>query len=147
MECPSAAWERYYAEEEAKASPSDEEFLANAGLDAYGHLTWTVGNDDWIACFDAVLSPDKTRIAYHAVVDCESGGFTDTIESGVVRVEDAKKLIHLPDSYLDSCCEQYAGDYDHPIDINQCQKSIEFWNAHIVHLIKDAEEDSNGSSS
>tara|TARA_R100000353_G_scaffold94501_1_gene69284 strand:- start:1782 stop:2213 length:432 start_codon:yes stop_codon:yes gene_type:complete len=140
-ECPSAAWERHYTEEEAKASPNDEDFLASSGLDAYGHLTWTVGNDDWIACFDAVLSPDKTRIAYHAVVNCESGGFIDTIESGVVRIEDANKLLNLPDSYLDSCCEQYMGDYDHPIDINQCQKSIEFWNQHIEHLIRAAKED------
>ena len=141
-ECPSAAWERYYAEEEAKASPSDGDFLANAGFDAYGHLAWTVGNDDWIACFDAVLSPDKTRIAYHAVVNCESGGFIDTIESGVIPVEEATNLMNLPDSYLDVCCEQYAGDYDHPIDINQCQKSIEFWNQHIERLIRAAEEDS-----
>ena len=141
-ECPSAAWERHYADEEAKASPSDGDFLANAGLDAYGHLTWTVGNDDWVACFDAVLSPDKTRIAYHAVVDCESGGFIDTIESGVIPVEKATNLMNLPDSYLDVCCEQYAGDYDHPIDINQCQKSIEFWNQHIERLISAAEEDS-----
>ena len=139
-ECPSAAWDRYYAEEEAKGYPSDADFLANAGLDAYEHLTWTVGNDDWIACFDAVLSPDKTRIAYHTVVNCESGGFIETTEAGVIRIENANKLFNLPDSYLDLCCEHYMGDYDHPIDINQCQKSIESWNRRIECLIRLAKE-------
>lgn len=136
---PSAAWEEYYDLCEAQHEPSDADFLENAGLDAYGHLTWTVGNEDWLACFDAILSPDRTRIAYHAVVDCESGGFIDTIEKGVISVEEAQAKLHnLPDGYLDSCCEQYAGDYEYPIDINQCQRSIESWNRHIDQLVKDA---------
>lgn len=139
---PAAAWDEYLDFCEAQHEPSDNDFLENAGLDAYGHLTWTVGNEDWIACFDAVLSPDKTRIAYHAVVNCESGGFIDTIEKGVVPVEDAKtKLYNLPDSYFDSCCEQYAGEYEYPIDINECQQSIKSWNRHIDILVKQANND------
>jgi hypothetical protein len=139
---PAAAWDAYLDFCEAQHEPSDSDFLANADLDAYGHLAWTVGNEDYIACFDAVLSGDKTRIAYHVVVNCESGGFLDTIEQGVVPVEEAKaKLHHLPDSYLDSCCEQYAGEYEYPIDINECQQSIKSWNRHIDILVKQANND------
>jgi hypothetical protein len=139
---PAAAWDEYLDFCEAQHEPSDSDFLANADLDAYGHLAWTVGNEDYIACFDAVLSPDKTRIAYHVVVNCESGGFLDTIEQGVVPVEEAKaKLHHLPDSYLDSCYEQYADDHEYPIDINECQQSIKSWNRHIDILVKQANND------
>jgi hypothetical protein len=65
-------------------------------LDAYGHLNWTVGNEDWLACFDARRVGNE--IEYHVIVDCESGGFTDTIERGAVpaTAEGIANLSGLP---------------------------------------------------
>lgn len=80
---------------------TDAEMLGE--LDAYGHLTWTMGDQDWLACFDAKRFGDK--IAYHAVVNCESGGFIDTIEKGVIPVADAESLFGLPESYVDAGIE------------------------------------------
>lgn len=75
------------------------------------------------------------------MVDCESGGFIDTIEKGVVPVEEAKaKLHYLPDSYLDSCYEQYADDHEYPIDVDECQQSIQRWNRHIDILVNQGEK-------
>lgn len=80
-------------------------------LDAYGHLTWTVGNEDWIACFDAILSPDRTKVLYHVVVNCESGGFVDTIESGECDLASAvAELRGLPDYFYGICLEHYADE-------------------------------------
>ena len=38
---------------EAIEIPEETTISTPAPLDAYGHLNWTVGNEDWIACFDA----------------------------------------------------------------------------------------------
>jgi hypothetical protein len=124
-------WEQYYKEEESKEEPSDADFLANAPLDAYGHLSWAVGNEDWLACLDAVLSPTKDRIAYHVVVDCESGGFTDTAESGVLPIKDAEQLKKLPYKYLDYVYEQYN---EEEIDFDENYKTIVAWCEHIDSL-------------
>lgn len=97
------SWEQYIMDEERKHTPSDEEMLKE--LDAYGHLNWTVGNEDWIACFDAIRYDD--RIAYHVVVNCESAGFVDTIESGVIPVSDIDKLRSMPSYWADICSENY----------------------------------------
>jgi len=76
-------------------------------LDAFGHLTWTVGNDDWIACFDAERVPEG--ISYEVVVDCESGGFVDTLDRGVVPATDEgiRSLLGLPDAWAGICMEHY----------------------------------------
>lgn len=69
-------------------------------LDAFGHLTWTVGfcaedeadeRGDWLACFDFVVrrAGDAVVVEYHVVVDSDSGGFTDTLEHKTVPAEDA----------------------------------------------------------
>lgn len=69
-------------------------------LDAFGHLTWTVGfcaededddRGDWIACFDFVVRRDESsiRVEYHVVVDSDTGGFTDTLEHQTVDAERA----------------------------------------------------------
>jgi hypothetical protein len=77
-------------------------------LDAYGHLTWTVGNDDWIACFDARRVPEG--IEYHVVVDCESGGWIDTIETRTVPAteEGIRDALCLPDYWAGICMEHYC---------------------------------------
>lgn len=86
-------------------------------LDAYGHLTWTVGNGDWLACADYnifVNVDGEILIAYHVVVDCESGGFTDTLEA---KVHNLTKYPYSSNSgfcplwqYADICAEHYMND-------------------------------------
>ena len=84
--------------------PSDEDQLM--ALDAYGHLTYVVGfsgevsedRGDWMACFDFRVWKHPSRgvlVAYHVVVDSDSGGFIDTLESGVVEAD--KAPFDLPD--------------------------------------------------
>jgi len=107
-------------------------------LDAYGHLTWTVGNEDWIACFDARRVTDG--IEYHVVVDCESGGFTDTIEHGTVpaTVEGIVPLFVLPGRYADMCVEMYL---DKPADDQDGYGEVEWqdtdasWRRHLEFLL------------
>ena len=121
---------------------TDERLMQS--LDAYGHLTWTVGfsdewtedplcecasfkpspspaeedeedwshgllpvcvkcdkrehRGDWLACFDYNVATDDhgvTRVAYHVVVNSDSGGFIDTLERGVVGPD--KAPYDLPD--------------------------------------------------
>ena len=68
------------------------------GLDAYGHLTWTVGfgeegdrRGDWMAAADFAVGKIGNRkvVAYHVVVNSESGGFIDTLEARVVPLREA----------------------------------------------------------
>ncbi len=80
-------------------------------LDAYGHLAWTVGTEDWLVCFDAIRTGDTIR--YHVVVDSESGGFTDTVEHGEFDVTDPDgrtTLWHLPGDWADRGRELYPED-------------------------------------
>jgi hypothetical protein len=103
-------------------------------LDAYGHLTWVLGNDDWQACFDAVR--EGNNIHYHAVVNCESGGFIDTIEKGTIPVAEIDKLRSLPNGYIDSVMEQYAGKRGFGrIAYRDCVKR---WNKHLTQLAREA---------
>ncbi len=98
-------------------TPTDAEILAP--LDAYGHLQWTVGNEDWLACIDfhVYAGSDEEAdllVGYHIVVDCESGGFIDTLKSGVVPwrtlVDHGCPLWQ----YADICAEHYAGNTEYP---------------------------------
>lgn len=126
-------WEHYIKDQERVHTPSDEEMLKE--LDAYGHLNWTVGNRDWIACFDAVRHDD--RIAYHVVVDCESGGFTDTIEAKVVpATEDGiKDAMQLPSYWADICHQHYAVTRGYGrIAWKATEKS---WQRHLKHLLRE----------
>jgi hypothetical protein len=105
-------------------------------LDAYGHMEWTVGNEDWIACFDAIRTADG--IAYHVVVDCESGGWIDTLDSGTIAVDDANALENLtclPEYWAGVCWEHY---YDQPAemhpnndDVADCARR---WREHLIGL-------------
>jgi len=102
-------------------------------LDAYGHLTWTVGNEDWIACFDARRVTDG--IEYHVVVDCESGGFTDTIEHGTVpaTAEGIANLLCFPSYWADICSEHYIDDDTYgPVEWQETDAS---WRRHLEFLL------------
>jgi hypothetical protein len=115
-------------------------------LDAYGHLAWTVGNEDWIACADASLGRYDGRLflAWHVVVDCESGGFTDTIESGLVEIaQGSNSPIGILSGYLDSCIGHYLDEQDggepeggdrYKIDVERCLKSIKEFDQHVRTL-------------
>jgi hypothetical protein len=107
-------------------------------LDAYGHLSWTVGNDDWLACFDADISPDGKRYAYHVVVDCESGGFTETPESGEGDIENIDNLRGLADYWYGIFTEVgYIATEEDDADFARVHKA---WNEHIDHLKASAQK-------
>lgn len=110
-------------------------------LDGYGHLNWTVGNEDWLACADAVIGRfhGKVFLATHVVVDCESGSWTDTFHKAVLQVEGEPPLGILSGvaGYLDTCFEQYADQQDDEtcqIDLDQCQKAISEFDQHLAKL-------------
>lgn len=127
-------------DQEAQHEPSDEDFLQNCGLDAFGHLNWTVGNEDWTACFDAILSPEKERIAYHVVVDCENGGFVYTIEKGVVRIDDANAIKNLecfPSYWAYICSEYYIDDEMQP-KAEETEECAKRWRQHLESLVQQA---------
>ena len=127
------AWKTRAPEDEYPHEDCDEP----VALDAYGHLTWTLGDNDWMACFDAVRVDDQ--IHYHVVVNCESGGWIDTLETGVVPVAEAEKLISLPSQYVDSAIENHlnARRKREPVGrlaYRDCEKR---WARHIKQLIKE----------
>jgi len=124
-------YEDYIRDEERKHTPSNDEMLKK--LDAYGHLNWTVGNEDWTACFDAVRHDD--RIAYHVVVDCESGGFVDTVASGVIPVSKVDTLRNLPAYWASICSDNYLNDDQHgEVEWLDCTKA---WNTHLDTLTRE----------
>lgn len=107
-------------------------------LDGYGHMNWTVGNEDWVACADAAvgLFGGKVYVATHVVVDCESGGWIDTLHKEVLPVE-GEPPRGILSSFLDSCCEHYADQQDDEtcqIDLDQCQRAIDSFDAHVARL-------------
>jgi hypothetical protein len=110
-------------------------------LDAYGHLNWTVGNEDWTACFDAIRVGGSVK--YHVVVNCESGGFIDTIETGEHPVERAVEALRgLPDYWVGICIEHYAHeegrddpDSEFYISDEETQRCAASWLAHLNDLV------------
>ena len=115
----------------ARAAEADED-----KLDAYGHLSWTVGNEDWIACFDARRVAEG--IEYHTVVNCESGGFIDTLEHGTVpATEDGiRNLLCLPAYWAEICMEHYSarGDQARYGRITW-RRTAKLWAKHIRSLL------------
>lgn len=109
-------------------------------LDAFGHLTWTVGNEDWIACFDAIRVGNKVK--YHVVVDSESGGFVDTMEEGEVAAKDAvAQLGGLPDYWYGIALDHYADeegrdDPDSPYHLSdeETERVSKSWIEHLKSL-------------
>jgi hypothetical protein len=105
-----------------------------AELDGFGHLTWCVGDDNWIACFDFIVTAHERGIlvAYHVVVDCESAGFTDTVEAKVVEAD--KAPFDLPNYWVSLGYEQGVEHDDEADKIN------ESWNTALKQAIKEAQE-------
>ncbi|WP_046869300.1 hypothetical protein [Microvirga massiliensis] len=83
-------------------------------LDALGHLGYTIGNDDWFAALDFHAEGD--RLAYHVVVDCQSAGFTDTMESGVIPLANWQALVNLPFTWAETANEN--GGIRSEVDLN-----------------------------
>lgn len=141
IECPSEAWDRYCDQEE-RANMVDPR-AAIDDLDAYGHLTWTVGNEDWIACADFTVVTDddgEVWVAYSVVVDCESGGFVDTLESGVVRAVELPVDWFPLWGYLDICAEHYAGETEPELqpDYDGAQRTFSSWTAEVTRQVEEA---------
>ena len=46
---------------------------------------------DWLACFDfnVFADEDGVKVAYHVIVNSDSGGFIDTLEQSVVPADKA----------------------------------------------------------
>ena len=119
--------------------PSDEEMLAK--LDAYGHITWTVGYDredgDWLACFDAKAWKHPSRgwlIAYHVVVNSDSGGFIMGTESGVVPASEAPR--DLPERWFDIGCEG-CGVWLRK-DSDEAEECNARWNTYLEDITQEA---------
>lgn len=109
-----------------------------AKLDGYGHLNYTVGSENWLACGDAVLGRfnGKFFLAWHVVVDCESGGFCGTSEKHIVPVE-GKALSGILECYEDLYYEcGNIDEDDEGYDVDGSQKSIEAFDAHVLELWK-----------
>lgn len=105
-QCPSEMWDDYMTQQEEAAAPTYTEVLE--GLDAYGHMTYTIGfgeegdeRGDWLACLDfKVFNNDDgvVVVGYHAVVNSESGSFIETI---IEDVGSLKEALGLADEVLD----------------------------------------------
>jgi len=137
------------AQTQEEAELAEFESALRDTLDGYGHMNWTVGNEDWVACADASLGRFNGRLflAYHVVVDCESGGFTDTLDQGFEEIlPGSEPLKGILSSWLDTCWEQYVGDQvpedSNPdpdkdylqIDNDQCLRAIEEFDSHVANL-------------
>ena len=125
---------QYERMQELANNPTDAELIDEC--DAYGHMTWTVGNSDWVACFDAVRFAD--RIAYEVVVNCESGGFTDTMETGVISIDDASAIQDLkcmPSYWADICFEHYLDVPQRRYGPITYKRVAQRWAKHIDGLI------------
>jgi hypothetical protein len=89
---------------------------------------------DWFACFDFKISNHVEKglvIAYHAVVNSDSGGFIDTGESGVVPL--SKAPFNLPDYWA-----SIGMDDGTPWTVDEC-KAVEIcndrWNKDLISEI------------
>lgn len=91
------------------------------GLAAYGHLNYTVGDEDFVVCADFIVfrrvSDGVLRIAWELVVD--SGNDVSKVDSGVFNVN------HMRADYYETWCPLWDGadivienevDYD-PADL------------------------------
>jgi len=148
-QCPSEAWIASEQDRESAENASDQERLA--ALDAYGHLAYTVGygneddanwetRGDMLWCFDFSIWDDIDRgivIAYHVVVNSESGSFIETQESAVVPVSEAP--YNLPERCVDRSLS--ADDQWTQAELTQAQDTNQRWNASLLRAITAALED------
>jgi hypothetical protein len=108
-------------------------------LDAYGHLTWSVGaldeqpddlGGEWMACFDAIYNPVTNEIEYQVVVD--GGNFVATPETGSCLACDesaVQGLKDLPEYWHDIGLEQGLA-----MDDDCLKATVESWAKHIDDL-------------
>jgi len=93
---------------------------------------------DWLACFDGIVWKHPSRgvlVAYHVVVNSDSGGFTDTLESGVVEAE--KAPFDLPDYWT-----SIGMDHGIPWTEEECRKANdcqERWESNLRQEIEAAQ--------
>ena len=108
-------------------------------LDAYGHLSYVVGfsdewrevadekdRGDWLACFDFRVFRCRSRgamVAYHAVINSDSGGFIETGEQDVVHVDNAP--LDLPDYWASIGMDGVEWLEEEVASANRCQKTWE----------------------
>lgn len=121
----------YERAQERAGTPTFDEMIE--GLDAYGHLTWTVGfgddcdeRGDWLACFDFEVfdHPERGKlVAYHTVVNSDSGGFIDTLETAVVEAD--KAPFDLPDYWAGVGQEHEAWTEEEVTEAAKCNTE---WN-------------------
>jgi hypothetical protein len=138
----SRTWEQHIKDEERAHCPTDEDMLKE--LDAYGHLSYCVGyendNGDWLACFDFRVfdHPERGRlVAYHTVVNSDSGGFIDTLESCVV--EAAKAPFNLPDYWLGIGMSHGIESWTDE-DIEEASKMNTSWNDALREALRNSSE-------
>lgn len=107
-------------------------------LDAYDHLTWTVGaledqpdGGEWMACFDAVYNEVENTIDYHVVVD--GGSFVDTIKQGSIPAWDKSKVAGLKG--VPEYWHYIGAEQDFLMDEEQLERTSASWSAHIDYLL------------
>ena len=114
-ECPRAAAERYFQDEEFTNCPSDDDLLKK--LDAYGHLTFVTGwsdewnegssttpRGDWLCCFDFLVHecPDRGLVvAYHVVENSDSCSYIQEPERGVILASEVNSILGLVQKWTD----------------------------------------------
>lgn len=144
-------WEGYCSEpcRMGEPVPTDEGQLKS--LDAYGHLTYITGfsdewnedvsedsdRGDWLACFDFKVWKHPSRgvlVAFHVVVNSDSGGFIDTLESGVIEAD--KAPLDLPDYWTSIGMDDGTPWTEQECkDANDCQEQ---WEADLREAIEQA---------
>ena len=82
---------------------------------------------DWLACFDFTVydCPERGKlVAYHTVVNSDSGGFIDCVEQHVVRKDNAP--YDLPDEWAYVSMEEVPWSVNEWRAANKCNEE---WNA------------------
>lgn len=105
-----------------------EEWQETAGVSDRG---------DWIACADAQRIGDF--VAYHVVVNSESGGFIDTMEQGILSVEDARvQLPGLLETWDDVASEHLVvdGAWFTKQEREENLAAIQRWKDHLKEILK-----------
>jgi hypothetical protein len=91
---------------------------------------------DWTAWVDADRIGDW--VGYHVVIDSDAGGMTDTIESGVMSLKDARReLPFLLDGYRDTASEYLVakGTWFTPSEVADDLRTIQRWKDHLNDLL------------
>ena len=109
---------------------SDEKFEQKAANDL------EPDRGDWIACADFDRKGDY--VAYHVVVNSDSGGFIDTLDSGVLTVERAREeLPGLLETWHDVASEHLvaSGEWFTNVEDKGNRLSIERWRRELAGVL------------